>query len=324
MLDQAPNQQALVDHVNAMVDQLPKLQTAVSVPPFLEVPGPCNLLLSSSETRSCLNNFCRINSAPPAGDELKPTMCITALELNGTAHELGWFPAETSVGEIKRRTSENMCVPTRAISLASCDSIPSGSSCDSLLVDDSSPLGEVWPRFGPGANLNVVVQFPASFEETLKRVDDIRVHEDVYEELVNFACQFQHKRLTLANVSVLLRVVQLICESLHAAKHSACRGWAIKALSRLLEHSMKQLRNCHDTTADASPQAAAAEKLENAVRMIVEGLQPVSQSGSWLEQNEARAALAKLDSWGLSKLNPALYRRLAEANVQAHARLGGA
>lgn len=319
MVSQAPNKQTLVDQTNAMVEQLPQLKRAVSVPPPLEVPGPCNLLLSSREALSCLS---RTSSAPAEDDNAYTMeMFITALELNGTAHELGWFPLETSVGEIKRQASEKMCVPTRAISLASSSSISSGSS----LTDDNSPLGEVWPRFGPGgANLNVVVQMPASFEETLKRVDDIRVHEDVYDELVNFACQFEHKCLTPANVSVLQRVVQLICDSLRTANHKASRGWAIKALSKLLEHSMKQLRICHHTTGEGSRQAAAADKLENAMLMIVEGLQPVSQSDFWLERDEACAAFAKLDSLGLPKLNPELYRRLVKANEQARACLGGA
>jgi len=284
-----------------MVDQPPQLERAVSVPPS------CYPLLSSRETCLCLE---RSISTPAEGDHSAYTMemFITAQEMNGTAHELGWFSPETSVGEIKRQASEKMCVPTKAISLASCSSISSGSS----LTDDSSPLGEVWPRFGAGANLNVVVQMPASFEETLKRVDDIRVHEDAYDELVNFACQFEHECITPANANLLQRVVQLICDSLHTRNHKLSRGWAITALSKLLEHSMKQLHICHHTTRDGSLQAAVSEKLENAMLMIVEGLQPVSQSDFWLERDESRAAFAKLDSLGLSKLDPELYRRLSK------------
>jgi len=314
MVDQAPSKQTLFDQMSAMADQLPPLKTAVSVPPVLEVSGPCNLLLSSSETRSCLSNFYRTSSAPAEGDELKPTMFITAIEMNGTVHELGWFSPETSVGEIKTRASEEMCVPTKAIILASSDS--SGSS----LTDDSSSLGEVWPSFGPGADLNVVVQMPAILEETLKREDDIRLHEGVFDELVSFACQFEHKLLTPANVTMLQRVVQLICECLLTANNKASRGWAIKALSKLLEHSMKQLRACHHTAGDGSPQAAAVAKLENVMLMIVEGLQPVAQADFWLEQDETIATCIRI----AGKLNPELYRRLVKANGQARACLGGA
>ena len=60
------------------------------------------------------------------------------------------------------------------------------------------------------------------------------------------------------------------------------------------------------------------------MQMIVEGLQPVSQSDFWLERDEARAAFAKLDFLGLPKLNPELYGRLFKANEQARACLGGA
>jgi len=287
-----------------MVNQLPQLKTAVSVP------APAQ----DSEARSCLY---KTSSAPAEGDDSAYTeeMFITAQEMNGTAHELGWFTPETFVGEIKRKASEKMCVPTKAITLASSSAI----SCGAALTDDSSALGEVWARFGPGANLTVVVQMPASFEETLKRVDDIRVHEGVYEELVNFACQFEHKCPTPANVSVLQRVVQFICANLHARNHKLSRGWAIKALSKLLEHSIKQLRKCHNDT----HQAAAAETLENVMLMIVEGLRPLS-NGDWLERDEAHAAFAKLESLGLAKLNPELYERLVKANEQARASLGGA
>jgi len=307
MANQAPNEQTLVDQIGAMV---PQLERAASVPYPLEVPAPCYPVNFSSLVKTV--------STPHQGDDsaYSMEMFITALELNGTAHELGWFTPETNVGEVKRQASEKMCVPTKAISMASCSSITSGSS----LTDDSSPLGEVWARFGPGANLNVIVQMPASFEETLKRVDDIRVHEGVYDELVNFACQFAQKCPTTANVCVLQRVVQLICESLHTTKNKASRGWAIKALSKLLEHSTKQLRICHQTTEEA----VATEKLENVMLMIVEGLHRVSQSDFWLEQDEARAAFAKLDALGLSKLDPELYRRLVKANDQARACLGGA
>jgi len=282
------------------------------------------------ETRSCLYNLGRANSGHGRPtSELNP-MSITALELNGTAHELGWFPPEASVAEIKRRASQIMCVPAKAISLASSDS--SGSS-----VTDGSYIRVA--ALGPGANLTVVVQMPAIFEETLKRVDDIRVHEGVYDELVSFACQFKGKCLTPANVSVLQRVVQLICDSLRTAKHKASRGWAIKALSELLGHSMQQMGQAHHTTRHVcdnyctisckyqiASACSGAEKLENVMLMIVEGLQAVNASDYWLERDEARAALAKLDSLKSFELNPDAHSRLVaavDASKEAHA-LGGA
>lgn len=281
--------------------------------------GPFSPLLAPSEAPPVLT---RAISTPDEGDYSAYTveMFITAVEMNGTAHELGWFPPDASVGELKRQASEKMCVPTKGLSLASISS----TSTDSPFSDDSSSLGEVWPRFGPGANLNVVVQMPESFEETLKRVDDIRVHEDAYDELVNFACEFEHKRITTANASLLHRVVQLVCDSLHTSGHKLSRGWAIKALSKLLQHSAKQLLINQYKSRDGSPQAASSEKLENSLLTIVGMLQEVSKLACWLEREESRDALTYLESSGLDKFDPDLYRRLIKADEQARACLGGA
>jgi len=261
-------------------------------------------------------------------------MFITAREVNGTPHELGWFPPET-VGEIKRQTSEKMCVPMEALRLVSCSSISSGSS----LENDGSPLGEVWPSFGPGSNLMVSVQMPSD-EELLECVDDIRTHEGAYDKLANLACQFEGKRIPPSNTSFLKRVVAVICQSLHKREtsHKLSRAWAIQALTRLLKHSITQLRICHHPSRDGSPQSQASDMLESTIQMILEEFQELSQTDFWLERQEAREALDQAEAMGLQELNPGLQEMCsgckdqkehwnnlkADRQIQARAQMGGA
>jgi len=284
----------------------------------------------------------KIQPAPMGNSNTVQTqeMFITTQEMNGTAHELGWFKPETSIGEIKKQTSEKMCVPSEAIKLASSSSISSGSTLSddtplkSIMSDDtplkstlsddtlssgSTPLKELVSPSGPTENLSVVVQMPESFQEALDRVDDIRVHEDTYNELVKFACQFEDKSVTSANICLLHKVVQLVCASLHAACHNLSRGWAIEALDKLLRHTLKQLRKCNESTGHGSQQAASFEKLESIKEMIAEALLEVSQNGYWQEQYEARHALAQLDTLKLDNG----YKR-PTADEQRRACLGGA
>lgn len=267
----------------------PILGRVSSVPAPLDVPGPFEALLSQQEAACALE---RIHSTPLSGDEQLRTLeiFIEVQELNGEVHELGWFRPEESLGEIKREASKEMCVPVEALKLVktSSDSTISTTLSDASLVSDSSSVGEVWRPHTPGAKLNAVVQMPSKYEETLMRKDDLRVHENVYDQLVTLACEFES--VTAANVNLAKRIINIIENALHNTGNLTSRGWAIAALTKLLKHFINQFRlfDCKDD--DACREEDCFENLKSAIESTVKVFEKLSHSDSWLERQEASEA----------------------------------
>jgi hypothetical protein len=247
-------------------------------------------------------------------------MFITAREMNGETHDLGWFAEESSMGEAKRQASDRMSVPSEAIRFASCCEISSGAS----LNDEQSTLGDVLPRFGGGLILAVVVQMPSRFEEVLQRRDDIRVHEKAYEDLAKFVCQFEGRFITPANANLVRRAIDIISKSLHGHCHTLSRGWAIAALSKILQYVSKQLHRCHCRTRGVCTMTNSLEALKGAMVAVVEALLDVSEVGFWLEREEALSALARLNLAQLFKVDSELHRHVLHICGQSRPGLGGA
>lgn len=230
----------------------------------------------------------RQRSTPTEGDHSLRTeeAFITVRELSGASHELGWFTPKATVGEVKRRLSEDMCIPAEALSIAS----TSSRSNPSFSVDET-PLGDVFSPFVPGAELNVVVAFPDHFQEALNCLDDIRECQKAYSKLVAFAREFEGTCMTLANANMLNRVVREISGRLRKSAHPTNRGWAIQALSDLSEHSIKQFSLCQD----ARVSDECAESLKSTLECLTAIFEELSQTScSWLEKQEAADALAKM------------------------------
>jgi len=248
-------------------------------------------------------------------------MFITATEMNGTSHELGWFDPETKVGEVRRITSQLMLVPEEALAIVS-------ERSKSSLDLDESPLADMYPLFPPAESLTAIVQMPARFEERLKCADDVRCHEDAYAELVEFACKFGSRVVvTPGSANLLKRVVVLVCSKLHPGGHPLGRGWAINALAKLLQHSVKQICVWHCFFADRAEQDCS-EKLLSTIGLIVETLRQILESGHWLEQLEATDALSKaateLDAFNEDEVPPSLLELLRDAYANIRSPFGGA
>lgn len=263
---------------------------AISVPVPLDVPGPYEAPLSQQEAACALN---RAHSNPLSGDERLRMleMFIEVQELNGKVHELGWFHPEESLGEVKKETSKEMCVPVEALKLVkNCsDSTVSTTLSNSSLESDSSSLGEVWRPLTPGVKVNAVVQMPSKYEETLMRHDDVRVHENAYDQLVTLACEFES--VTAANVNLAKRIVKIIETSLHNTGNTTSRGWAIAALTKLLKHFIKQFRlfDCKDE--DACRKEDCFVNLKSAIESTVNVFEKLSHSDNWLERQESSEAM---------------------------------
>merc|ERR1712070_898954 len=144
----------------------------------------------------------------------------------------------------------------------------------------------------------------------LQSTDDIRVHENTYGDLVNFACKFEDRLSTPANANLLRRVVDIISKSLHSHCHKLSRGWAIQALSKILQHVCKQLHRCNCRTRDGSTMTTPSEALESTLLAVVEALLELSEAVCWLEREEALSALAHLDLAQLFKADAELHWRV--------------
>jgi hypothetical protein len=226
--------------------------------------------------------------------------------MDGSCGELGWFSKETSVGEVKRCTSEVMSMPSETLAIVS-------ASSKSSLEDDSTPLADVWHRFPPDANLNVVVQFPARFEEILKCFDDIRPHEDAFKELVKLACEFGGDYMNQTNANLLKRAVTVVGDSLRGPGHALRRGWAIDALSKLLEHLLR------------TPKETCSETVQESIKMIAEELTALSKPDSfWYERQDASKTLNQLYASELVKSMPQLQGLLRGPDAYSTSRVGGA
>merc|ERR1719329_1068439 len=100
---------------------------------------------------------------------------------------------------------------------------------------------------------------PPEYEETLSKLDDIRVHEGAYGKLVSLACEFDS--VTAANVNLSKRIIAIIANGLHSCKVPVGRGWAIAALTKLLRHLLKQRRNFDCKATDANGKGDCLESL---------------------------------------------------------------
>lgn len=183
-----------------------------------------------------------------------------------------------------------MCVPMEALKLVktSSDSTVftsnSGSSLDS---------GTSTASLDSNTSINAVVQMPPEYEETLKCNDDVRVHENAYDQLVTLACT-SFESITSANVNLMKRIVKIIENALHNTHHKASRGWAIAALTKLLNHVINQLRLFNCKTTDSIRKEDCLENLISTIAYISKVFETLSHSDCWLERQEAEQGMTSI------------------------------
>lgn len=295
---------------------------AVSVPITLDVPGPFESPLSEQEIAVALT---RVSSTPLPGDERLRIleMYIMVHEFNGNAHELGWFRPEETLGEVKRQTSRELCVPMDVLRLVSDPTISTSTKMLSASLDsDTSSLGDVWSPLTPGVKLNAIVQMPPEYEEILERHDDIRVHENAYDQLATLACEFE--TVTSANVNLSKRIVKIIQNALGNTNHNLSRSWAVEALKKLLRHLIRQFRNFDCKAAKPCDKDICMENLKSAVQSIGVVFGEMRSSGFWLERQAAEEGLAEIGAAGLEEVVGTTGLENIVCGVGARAFVGGA